>query len=103
MPSAISAIELAIKLDANNVNAYLESGGISLEEGEPVKAKELLTRAVELNDKAPESHRYLGIALYLAGHHQASITSINNAVNLNPTCKHNREVEALLKSKINAC
>ena len=102
LPNAVRAIELAIKLDANNANAYLESGRISLEEGEPVIAKELLIKSVELNGKAPESHRYLSIALYLMGDHQASIASIDNAVNLAPACKHNKEVEALLKSKINA-
>ena len=102
LSSAIQAIELAFKLDPKNPRAYLESGRISLEEGEPVKAKELLGRAVDLNDKMPESHRFLSIALYLAGDHQASIASIDNAVSLNPSCKHNKEVEALLKSKINA-
>ncbi|KZR67736.1 tetratricopeptide repeat protein [Prochlorococcus sp. MIT 1303] len=100
MPKAIESINRAIKLDNRNANALRTLGHIELEAGNTIKVEKALLKSIELNNRLSASYRYLSIALYLKGDHKASIERIENAIEIEPKCRHNKKAEVVLRGKI---
>ena len=101
MPRAAKSVNHAIKLDNQNARAFLLIGKISLELGDSLHAEKQFINSIKLNNKLVDSYRYLSIVQCASGNYRASIESIENAIRLSPNCPHNKEIEAIVRSRLN--
>jgi serine/threonine protein kinase/tetratricopeptide (TPR) repeat protein len=87
-PAAVLAAEKRLSLDRNDPSAYNLLGNLTIENGEPRRAIEILNRGLELD---PDRHHpldkillNLGHAYFLAGEYQKSIDTLLRVLQVEP-------------------
>lgn len=81
---AKASIEQAIKLDAENADAYLNLGNVCRALGQHQQALSNYEKAISINPEFAEALNNLGVLLSDFGRHELALSNYDQAINVNP-------------------